>query len=156
MDRNEILHVPRHLVVPSGESKMISEPTVRSAQTVHLSWIKICTISKWTKTSFHLSLVTKECHLVHPKWFLSLWYVWRKPCTYLAPKLTLPPKRPKRDSTWPTSPRSSVRCIQNDIQANCIKISTISNRTETSFHLSLVTKEYHRVRAKWFLRLWYV
>ena len=25
------------------------------------------------------------------KWFLRLWYVWRKPCTYLAPILTLCP-----------------------------------------------------------------
>ena len=25
---------------------------------------------------------------MHPKQFLSLWYVWRKPCTYLAPTLT--------------------------------------------------------------------
>jgi hypothetical protein len=43
---NEILQDPRHLVVPSGAPKMISKPTVRSAQTVHLSWIKISTISK--------------------------------------------------------------------------------------------------------------
>ena len=39
-----------------------------------------------------------------PKQFLSLWYVWRKPCTYLT----------ERDSTCPTSPRSSIWCIQND------------------------------------------
>jgi hypothetical protein len=58
MDRNEILHGPRHLVVPSGASKMISELTVRSVQTVHLSSIKISTVSKRTETSFHFSLVT--------------------------------------------------------------------------------------------------
>jgi hypothetical protein len=34
-----------------------SEPMVRSAQTVHPSRIKISTISKWTETNFHLSLV---------------------------------------------------------------------------------------------------
>jgi hypothetical protein len=39
---------------------------------------------------------TKECHQVRPKWFLCLWYVWRKPCTYLAPTLTLSPNRPIR------------------------------------------------------------
>ena len=33
---------------------------------------------------------------MHPKWFLSLWYVQRKPCTYLAPTLTLSPKGKKR------------------------------------------------------------
>jgi hypothetical protein len=68
MDRNEILHDPHHLGVPSGASKIISKLTVRSAQTVQLSWLKISTISKRTETSFHLSL----------------------------------------------SPRSTIRCIQND------------------------------------------
>jgi hypothetical protein len=58
MDRNVILQAPRHLVVPSGVSKMISKPTARSAQTMLLSWIKISTISKSTETRFHLSLVT--------------------------------------------------------------------------------------------------
>jgi hypothetical protein len=52
MDRNEILHDPHPLGVQSGAPKMISEHTVRSAQTVHLSWIKICTVSKRTETSF--------------------------------------------------------------------------------------------------------
>jgi hypothetical protein len=128
MDRNEILHDPRHLGVPSGASKMISELTVRSAQTVQLSWIKISTVSKWTETSFHLSLITQEYHTVHPKYFLSLWYVWRKPCTYHAPKVTLSPKVSKRDSTWPLSTRSNIWCIQNDlwaygtIGANCAPI----------------------------------
>jgi hypothetical protein len=155
MDRNEILHDPRHLGVPLGAFKMISEVTVRSVQTVHQSWIKISSISKRTETSFHLtlvtleyhaskmisearvhlaqtvhlscnktntiskrtemsfhlSLITQEYHPVHPKQFLSLWYVWRKPCTYHAPKLTLSPIGPKGDSRWPTSPRSSIGCV---------------------------------------------
>jgi hypothetical protein len=115
MNHNEILHDPRHLGVTSGASKIISELTVRSAQTVHLSWIKISTISERTETSFHLSLVTQEYHPVHPKQFLSPWYVWRKPCTYHSPKLTLSPKGPKGDSTWPASHRSSIGCVQNDL-----------------------------------------
>ena len=45
-DQNEISHDPRHLGAPSGASKMISEPMVRSMQTVHLCCVKICTISK--------------------------------------------------------------------------------------------------------------
>jgi hypothetical protein len=45
MDENEIPHDPCHLGVPSGASKMISDPLVRSAQTMHLSCIKISTIS---------------------------------------------------------------------------------------------------------------
>ena len=39
---------------------------------------------------------------MHPKRFLSLWYVWRKLCTYLAPILTPCPNGSKRDSTRPT------------------------------------------------------
>jgi hypothetical protein len=95
MDRNEILHDPRHLGVPSRASKMISELTVRLAQTVHLCCTETNTVSKRTEMSFHLSLITLEYHLVHPKQFLILWYVWRKPFTYYARKLTLPPKGPK-------------------------------------------------------------
>jgi hypothetical protein len=45
LHQNEISHDPRHLGVPSTAFKMISEPVVRSAQTVHLSCIMISTIS---------------------------------------------------------------------------------------------------------------
>jgi hypothetical protein len=103
---------------------------------------------------------------VHPKWCLSLWYVWCKTCTYLAPTLTPSPNRSKRRLTWRTSPRSSIRCVQNNskhmvhlvraVHLSCVKISPISKRTEKSFHLSLVTKENHRVHLKRFLCLWYV
>jgi hypothetical protein len=52
--------------------------------------------------------ITLEFHQVHPKWFLSLWYVCRKPYNYLPPTLKLSPNGPKWDSTWPTSPSSSI------------------------------------------------
>jgi hypothetical protein len=94
MVQNEIWHGPRHQWVPSGALKMISEP-VAWTNTMHLSCVKIHTISKWAKLSIQYSLVTKEYHRVRPKQFLSLWYVWRKPCTYLAPTLTLSPNGPK-------------------------------------------------------------
>jgi hypothetical protein len=58
MDRNEIPRDARHQGVQSTASKTIFEPMVRLAQTVHLFCIKICTISKETKMSFHLSLIT--------------------------------------------------------------------------------------------------
>jgi hypothetical protein len=89
MDQHEIPQDPCHLVVPSGASKMMSKPALRSAHTMHLSCIKISTITKRTESSIHLSLVTKEYHEVRPKWFLSLWYVQRKACTYLASRLAL-------------------------------------------------------------------
>jgi hypothetical protein len=57
-DQNEILHDPHHLGVPSGVSKIIYEPTVCSVQTVHLSWIKISSISKWTVRRLYMTHVT--------------------------------------------------------------------------------------------------
>jgi hypothetical protein len=149
MDRNEIWHDLHHLGVPSGTSKMISEPMVHLAQTVLLSCVKISTISKWTEPSFHMSLLALEYDRVRSKRFLTLWYIWHKPSTYLALTLTPSLNELKWDSTWATSPRSSIGFVQNYFQAygslaqtmhlSCVKISTISKRTETSFHLSLVT-----------------
>jgi hypothetical protein len=82
---------------------------VSSAQTVHLSCVKVSTISKRIESRFHLSLITMEYHWVRPKRFLSLSYVWHKLCTYLAPTLTLSPNGSKRDSTRPKSARSYIR-----------------------------------------------
>jgi hypothetical protein len=101
---------PRHLEVPPGVSKIISEPMVRSAQTMHQSCIKIRTISKGTKSSYHLSLVTLEYHRLRLKWFLSLRYVWRNPCNYLTPTPTLSLNGTKWSSTWSTLPWSSIGC----------------------------------------------
>jgi hypothetical protein len=114
-DRNKIPPNPCHIVLPSDVSNTIFEPLVCSMQTVHLSCDKITTTSKRTELRFQLSLVTWEYHRVCPKWFLSQWDVWRKPCNYLASALTLSLDGPKWDSTWPTSPRSSIgwKMIQN-------------------------------------------
>jgi hypothetical protein len=57
-DRNELPLDPCHLGVPSGASKMVSEPMERSTETVHLSCTEINTISKRTEMSFHLAHVT--------------------------------------------------------------------------------------------------
>ena len=40
------------------------------------------------------------------------------------------------------------------VQLSCIKISTISEQTKSSLHLSLFNYEYHPLRLKWFLSLW--
>ena len=40
------------------------------------------------------------------------------------------------------------------VQLSCIKISTISEQTKWSLHLSLFNYVYHRVRLKWFHSLW--
>jgi hypothetical protein len=46
--------------------------------------------------------------------------------------------------------------LEQTVHQSCIKISTISIETETSFHLTHVTKEFHWVYPKWFPSLWYV
>jgi hypothetical protein len=167
---------------------------VRSAQTVHLSCFKISTISERTESSNHLSLVTKEYHQVHPKWFLILWYVRQKPCTYLTSRLALYQmnwiKHPlelrhlrvllgaSKAISKPTvclaqtvhlswTDKNTLQIDQNEIpqdprhhgvpsgaskmisevgvrsaqtvHLSCVKVSTIFERTESSFHLSLVT-----------------
>jgi hypothetical protein len=55
MEQNEILHDLRHLGVLLGASKLISEPMIRSVQTVHLSCVKISTIAKRIETRYHMA-----------------------------------------------------------------------------------------------------
>jgi hypothetical protein len=117
MVRNEILQDPHHLGVSLSASNTILEPMVCSVQTVHVSCVKISTISKKAEMSFCLSLITSEYHWVHLKWFLTLWYVRRKPITYLASRLALSPKGPKQASTWSSSSRNSIGCIENNFLA---------------------------------------
>jgi hypothetical protein len=96
---------------------MISEPIARSTHTMHLSCAEINTISKQTETSFYLDHITYEFDWVCPKWFACLLYVWHKPCTYLASRLTLSPNRTKWASIWPTSHNSSIGCTHKDFRA---------------------------------------
>ena len=94
-DRNELSVEPRHLVVPSGVSKTIPGPMVRLVQIVHQSCTDANTVSKWILTRFDMTHITLEYHRELPKRFLTLWYIWFKPCTYLAPTLPRSPNRPK-------------------------------------------------------------
>ena len=126
-DQNEIPLDPRHLGVPSGASQMISETMVCLAQTVHLSWTD--TGSQQTKTRFHMTHVTKEYHRVHPKRFLILWNVWRKPCTYLASRL----------APSGASNRISKPMIQLAPTVHLSCTDTGSQQTETRFHMTHVT-----------------
>jgi hypothetical protein len=57
-DRNEHPLEPHHLGVPSGAFKSIYEPTVRLAQTVHLSYTDTNTVSKRTEMRFHMTHIT--------------------------------------------------------------------------------------------------
>jgi hypothetical protein len=96
---------------------MISEQLVRLGQAVHLSCTDSNTVSKEKEVRFHKTHVTYEFHWVRPKWFLSLWYIRRKPCTYLPSRLALSSKGPKRDCTWASSPSGTIMCVQNDFWA---------------------------------------
>jgi hypothetical protein len=117
MDQKEIPQDPRHLRVPSAASKMTSKAMVHSSQTVHLPCVRMSYIFERSRSSFHLSLLTKEYHWVRPKRFLSLWYIWCKPCTYLASRFTVSPNELNQASTWASSPRSAIRCVQNHFWA---------------------------------------
>jgi len=133
-------------------------------QTVHLSCIKISTISKKIEPSVHLSPFTKEYQQVRPKWFLRLCCIRSKLCTYLAPKLTMSPNEPKQDSIWHTSSRSSIGCIQIDFEAYGMfhanhaptlhKDQHYLQTNRTKLPLEPLHQEYQIVHPKWFLRLW--
>jgi hypothetical protein len=90
-DRTELRHEPRHLGVPSTASKIICLSLVCLTQTEQLSCSDNNTVSKRTKTRFDRTHVTYKFHRVHPKLFMSLWYVQCKSCTYLVSRLALSP-----------------------------------------------------------------
>jgi hypothetical protein len=54
---------------------------------------------------------------VPPILFLSLRHIRRKPSTNLASRVALSLDISNRDSTWASSPRSPIECIQNDLYA---------------------------------------
>jgi hypothetical protein len=92
---------------------MIYEPMVHLAQTVLLPCTDTNTVSERTKMRFHMTLVTDEFYQVCLKQFLSLWYVRCEPYTYPASGLALSPNGTKHASTWASSPRSTIGCVQN-------------------------------------------
>jgi hypothetical protein len=140
---------PRHLGVPSSASKTIHVSMVCLAQTVYVSCTDTNTVSKQTKTRFHITHIALEFHRVRPKWFLSLGYFGRKPCTYLSSRLALSPNKPKRASTESRHldvPSGASKMFSKPMvhmtqtmHLSYVKISTINKQTESTFHLSLVT-----------------
>jgi hypothetical protein len=149
MEWNEFLLDPRHVGEPLVVLKMIFEPMVQSAQTMHLSCVEINTISKQTETSFHFTHITKEFYWVRPKWFPCPWYIRCKPYTYLVSRLTLSRIGPEWVCTWPMSHRSTICCAQNNFRAYGMfganralilrRDCTIPKQTKMSFHLTYVT-----------------
>ena len=86
---------------------------------------------------------------MRPKPYLSLWYIWRKPCTYLALTLTPSPNGPNdirqdpRHLGVPLGVSKTISepivCSTQTVHRSCVKISTISKQPKTSFQLSFVT-----------------
>ena len=149
MERSENPHDPRHLGVPSGVSKMISNPMVRSTQTAHLSCVKISTISKQTETSFQFSLVTLWYHTMCPKRFLShgmfganLGPILHRHEHHLQTNQNMIQHDPCHlgvpSGVSKMTSEPMVRSAQT-VHLSCVKTSTISKRTKTSVHVSLVT-----------------
>jgi hypothetical protein len=138
-----------HVGVPLGPSKMIPEPMVCSVQIMHLSCTDTNTVSKRTETRFDVTHVTLELHRVRPKWFPSLWYVQRTPCTYLASRLALYlvdrnelPLEPRHLGV-PSGASKMISdpmvCLAQTMHLSCSNTNAISERTETRFHLSRIT-----------------
>ena len=111
---NDIPHDPRHLGVPLGASKTISEPMVRLG--------KPCTYLTSTLTpspNGPNEIPHGPRHLGVPSGASK---TISEPLVCLAQTMHLLyintitiSKWTERDSTWPTSPRSSIGCVQNDI-----------------------------------------
>jgi hypothetical protein len=99
-----------------GCVKMIFEPMVCSSQTMHLSCIENNTISKWNETSLHFTHVTYEYLRCAQSHFDAL-DIRRKLYICVAPRLKISPNGSKWASVWSTSPRSTIRCDQNDFSA---------------------------------------
>jgi hypothetical protein len=130
-------------------AKMISEPMVRLAQTMHPSCVEINTTFKQIETIFHLIYATKGYHLVCPKRFKNLWYIWCKPCTYLASRLILIQTDRNElpldqchlevPSGVPRKIFMSVVHSAQTVHQYFVKVNTISKGSKTSFHLTNVT-----------------
>ena len=65
-------------------------------------------------------------------WYRSGWHghIWAndvliKPCSYLASRLALCPKGPKRAFTWASTLRSTIGCVQNDFWATVCSAQTV-------------------------------
>jgi hypothetical protein len=103
---------------------------------------------------------------VPPILFPSLWYVRRKPCTNLATRVALLqmdqtelPHEPRHLGV-PSSVSKTISmpmvCLVQTVHLSCTDTNTVHKCPKTRFHMAHVTYEYHRVRLKLFMSLWYV
>ena len=112
--------------------------------------------SRLKECDSQINRMAKEFHRVLPKRYLSLWYVERKPCTYLTSTLT---PSPNGQNVIPHGPRHlgvpsgaskttfvpMVPSVQT-ISLSCINISTISKLMRTSLPLIQPHLLHNKVR----------
>jgi hypothetical protein len=114
---NEISHDPRHVRVPSGASKTISKPMVRSTQTVYLSCIKISTIFKTDR----IELLVEPHHLGVPlgasKTIPVLMVRFAQTVDLSCTNTNTISKWTKTRFHMTHAPRSSIGCVQNGFWA---------------------------------------
>jgi hypothetical protein len=149
MDQNNLLHEPRHQGVPSGVSKTILEPMVHLAQTVHLSCIDTDTVSERTELRFHMTHGPRSSIGCVQNDFLSQWYVWRKPCTYLVSQLALSPNGLNELPLEPRHlrvPSGASKTISDPmvhlmeaVHLSCTNANTTSKWTEMTFDMTHIT-----------------
>jgi hypothetical protein len=145
---------------------MISEPVVHLAQTIHLSCVKISTISNelnQASTWAWSSRSTIGC-VQNNFWAYGIFSTDHAPILhrhqhYLQIDQNDIPHDPRHLGVLSGASKMISEAVVHSTQTmllSCIKISTIFEQSESSFHLSLVTEEYHRVCLKLLLSLWYV
>ena len=103
---------------------------------------------------------------MRPKRFLGLWYVQCKSFTNLASRLhslQMDQNELPLDACHLVLPSGASKTIsepmvrlKQTVHLSCIDTYTVSEWTKTRFHMTHITEEFHRVRPKRFLSLWYV
>jgi hypothetical protein len=139
---------PRCQVVPSGASKTISEPVVRSAHTLHLSCVKISTISNKLNQASTWALSprsTIKC-VQNYFWAYGIFGPNHAPILnrhehYFQIDQNEIPHDPRHLGVPSGASKMisvAVVHLAQTVHLSYVKISTIFEQTESSFHLSLV------------------
>jgi hypothetical protein len=135
MNRNKLPLDPCYLGVPSGVLKMISKPIVRSTQTVYL----LCRDKYYLQTDRNklpLGILYLGVLSGVPK-VISIPMVHSAQTVHLScVEIKTISNRIEMSSCLITSPRSTIRCVQNDskpmvrsaqiMHLSCVEINTIS------------------------------